>query len=87
MRTIKEIELSQLDGQSVAVVLDVEGCERIISGIGRYERGGKNGGCLLVQVQEGDVLGNPSLIIRESGFAGEIKPDLKEPCSFVLHLN
>jgi len=78
------VNLSRLDGKSVALVLSLSGCEVVWLGTGSYQTDGTLGNVLRISFDEpNEADGRPELLIQESQWRGTIADGASHGCDYV----
>jgi len=84
----KMVNLSRLDGKSVAVVLNLSGREVVWRGTGIYQTDATLGHVLRIRFDEpNEAEGRPEFLIQESHWRGTIADGTMYGCETALRLN
>ena len=82
------VNLSRLDGKSVAVVLNLSGREVVWRGTGIYQTDSMLGHVLRIRIDEpNEVDGRPEFVIQEAQWRGTIADGAKYGCETALRLD
>lgn len=81
------MELSELNGRRIAVLLCTDEQRRVFKGTARYACDGCMGNALRIELDHvGGDDGNPAFVIHGSQWCGELLPDTEHGCDFQLDL-
>ena len=77
------VNLSQLDGKTVAVILNLPGRTVVWRGMGSYQIDPTMGNVLRISLAELDETdGRPEFVIQETRFEGAIVKDVRHGCDY-----
>lgn len=82
-RRTKRVDLSEFDGQRLAVILNNAGQRTVLRGTATYVRDEAVGSALNIEL-DNEEPGHPVLVISESEWNGRIIPDFHFGCRFSL---
>ena len=79
------VQLSRLDGKSVAVVLDLSGQEVVWIGTGIYQSDGSLGQVLRIRFDDRhEAVGRPEFLIQETQWRGPILDGSGYGCDYAM---
>ncbi len=82
----RSMTLKECDSKVVAVVVAIGGVQRVLRGSASYFNDSTLGNCLRIKLDDADSAG-VELLLRESEWSGQIKPDNAYGCDVVVYLD
>jgi hypothetical protein len=82
----RSMTLSECDQKMVAVVVTIQGEQRVLRGMATYFTDDTLGNCLEIKVEDPDSA-NVDLLLRESEWSGKIVPSATYGCDAVVYID
>lgn len=82
----RTMKLASYDGKRVAVVLSVQGEERVVCGSATWSRDAALGDSLRIMIDEPDGFGMPEIFLAQETWEGAIHPDTEYGCDVCVKL-
>jgi hypothetical protein len=81
------MELSQLNGRRIALLLCTTGRFQVFTGTGRFACDVSIGDALRIELDDADnEEGNPAFVIRSDQWSGSVAPDTEHGCDYRIDL-
>jgi hypothetical protein len=82
----RKVTLASYDGKRVAVVLSIQGENRVVCGSASWSRDATLGEALRIRVDQPDDLGMPEILLAQETWEGAVQPDTEYGCDVCVRL-
>jgi hypothetical protein len=83
----RKVTLASYDGKRVAVVLSIQGENRVVCGSASWSHDATLGDALRIMVDHPDDLGMPEILLAQETWEGAVRPDTQYGCDVCVRLH